>query len=88
MEETFVIGQGWSGWLRYYEQRPQDFPFVLHHIARNGQEDINLFRSVEDVEQYMDGLDEEFDDFPMDADNDYAFYVEGGMPVWFPSGSQ
>lgn len=58
IEEFFIIGQGWSGWLRYYPN--EEFKYVVHSCSNVHEEDLQLLKRAEDVEQYCDELDQKF----------------------------
>lgn len=67
MEDFFVIGTGWSGNLHLYDNGRN--PIILywweHGVPEAGH--IQVFERLEDVEQYIDALDMEWDDFQQDA---------------------
>ncbi len=78
IEEYFLIGSGWSGWLRYYPN--ETYHFVVHSCSNDHAEDIQLLKTSDEVEQYMDELDHQFCDFPEVAEiNEATLEVTGDI---------
>lgn len=63
MNEFFICGDGWSGWLHEYADE-QGYPYILYYVGMN-EDDIRLFKRAEDVDQFTDELDAQFGNFPL-----------------------